>query len=44
MISNFIEAELTRWENAKFPKNTVVPHVNKLDQFFRGNIREVWKD
>ena len=42
VISNFIESELVRWENSEIPKSVVASHGNKLDEFFRESIKEVW--
>jgi predicted nucleotidyltransferase len=42
VISDFIESELERWENSKFPKSVVAPLGNKLNEFFRESIKEVW--
>jgi predicted nucleotidyltransferase len=43
-ISHFIERELERWEHSEIPKSTVVSNGNKLDQFFRESIKEVWEN
>jgi uncharacterized protein len=42
VISNFIEGELARWENMKVPRSIVDTHNEKLDEFFRESIGEVW--
>lgn len=41
-ISNFIESELARWENSEIPKTVVASDGNRLDEFFRESIEEVW--
>jgi len=42
VISNFIESELERWENAEIPKSVVSSQGTELDDFFRDSIKEVW--
>jgi predicted nucleotidyltransferase len=42
VISNFIESELARWENSDIPKSVVASDGNRLDEFFRESIEEVW--
>lgn len=44
VISNFIQSELERWEHAEIPKSFVASQGDKLDDFFRESIKEVWAD
>ncbi len=44
LISNFIESELARWDNAEFPQRRHAPGTDKLDAFFRECIETVWAD
>ena len=42
VISDFIERELVRWETSEIPKSVVASHGDRLDEFFRESIEEVW--
>jgi len=44
VISCFIESELEHWEHSEILKSIVTPQGDKLDEFFRESIKEVWGD
>ncbi len=43
IISNFLESELSRWENSEIPRRMPETSFDKLDVFFRDCIETVWK-
>ncbi len=42
-ISIYIESELKRWEIAEIDASSPRHHIDRLDEFFRNSLEEVWK-